>query len=110
MRLLSLYRLPTPNDQNLEKPADYRPPVPPHRTQLNAADDDDEQAPPPPKRHHHHHHHHRNRSQGMLYGYFKLWSNFLEFSKKNHENFKLGNLAETLEIALVNYHMCETTN
>lgn len=60
-----IYRLPTPNDQNLEKPADYRPPVPPHRTQLNADDDDDEQAPPPPKRHHHHHHHHRNRSQGM---------------------------------------------
>jgi len=59
-------RLPTANDQNVEKPADYRPPVPPHRTQLmNAANDDDEQAPPPPKRHHHHHHHHRNRSQGM---------------------------------------------
>ncbi|KAE9544271.1 hypothetical protein AGLY_001450 [Aphis glycines] len=64
--------LPTPNDQNLEKPADYRPPVPPHRTQLNNVDnmmigdnDNDEQAPPPPKRqHHHHHHHHRNRSQG----------------------------------------------
>uniref|UniRef100_A0A2S2QTH5 Uncharacterized protein n=1 Tax=Sipha flava TaxID=143950 RepID=A0A2S2QTH5_9HEMI len=65
----AVFRLPTPNDQNLEKPTDYRPPVPPHRSQLNADhvgdDEDDEQAPPPPpKRHHHHHHHHRNRSQG----------------------------------------------
>ncbi|XP_050428697.1 transmembrane protein 132E [Adelges cooleyi] len=62
--------LPTPNDQNLEKPTDYRPPVPPHRTQSNISArvtdtlDTDESAPPPPKRHHHHHHHHRNKSQG----------------------------------------------
>lgn len=63
-RLFFPHRLPTPNDQNMEKPADYRPPVPPHRTQLNGDDDDEQAPPPPPKRHHHHHHHHRNRSHG----------------------------------------------
>ncbi|XP_050531649.1 transmembrane protein 132E [Daktulosphaira vitifoliae] len=62
--------LPTPNDQNLEKPTDYCPPVPPHRTQSNISArvtdtlDNDEPAPLPPRRHHHHHHHHRNKSHG----------------------------------------------